>query len=244
VAHKTCVVCGQPSTSYRCSRHAVTRHRLTREQRGYDYAHRRTRALLLPGALGTACPICHELMLPGQPLDLARVKLPRVKREIVDPPSAAEVETIIQTVPARWRLRLRVLEQTGMRVGELLALAWGDVDEEGSRFRIKSGKTAAARRWVAVPEWLMAEVAATCPREDRTPERIVFPGANSDRVRIVMARACKTAGIAHYHPHDLSHRYASVKIAEGVSVPKVAAQLGHAKNSMTLDTYSHVLVAD
>ena len=59
-----------------------------------------------------------------------------------------------------------------------------------------------------------------------------------------MSRACKAAGIAHFHPHDLRHRYASVKIAEGVPVTQVAAQLGHSRNSLTLDTYSHVLVGD
>jgi len=37
----------------------------------------------------------------------------------------------------------RVLTETGMRVGELAALEWGDVDEAESRFRIKIGKTAA-----------------------------------------------------------------------------------------------------
>ena len=57
-----------------------------------------------------------------------------------------------------------------------------------------------------------------------------------------MRRACKTAGIVHRHPHDLRHRYASVKIAEGVPVTVVAAQLGHSRNSLTLDTYSHVLL--
>jgi integrase len=50
-----------------------------------------------------------------------------------------------------------------------------------------------------------------------------------------MARACKAAGIAHYHPHDLRHRYASVKVAEGVPVTTLAAPLGHSKKSLTLD---------
>jgi integrase len=57
-----------------------------------------------------------------------------------------------------------------------------------------------------------------------------------------LARACKAAGIAHHHPHDLRHRYASVKIAEGVPVTQLAAQLGHSKKSLTLDVYSHVLI--
>jgi integrase len=59
-----------------------------------------------------------------------------------------------------------------------------------------------------------------------------------------MARACKTAGIVHRHPHDLRHRYASVKIAQGIAVTTVAAQLGHSKKSLTLDVYSHVLLAE
>jgi integrase len=50
------------------------------------------------------------------------------------------------------RLVLRTLAETGMRVGELHSLEWQDVEESRSRFRIRSGKTAAARRWVAVPE--------------------------------------------------------------------------------------------
>lgn len=88
----------------------------------------------------------------------------------------------------------------------------------------------------------MEAVAETCPREDRTPERRVFQGFTANVAKNVMARACKTAGIAHRHPHDLRHRYASVQIARGVPVTQVAAQLGHSHNSLTLDTYSHLLI--
>ena len=170
------------------------------------------------------------------------VRLPREDRTLIDPPNARELETIIAIVPERWRLALRTLAETGMRVGELHALEWGDVDEAGSRFRVKAGKTAAARRWVALPDDLMADIAVSVAREDRTPERQVFSGFTPDVAKNIMARACKTAGIVHRHPHDLRHRYASVKIAQGVPVTQVAAQLGHSRKSLTLDTYSHVLV--
>jgi integrase len=129
-----------------------------------------------------------------------------------------------------------------MRVGELQALEWRDVDLADSRFRIRGGKTRAARRWVAVPGGIMEAIAETCPPDDRTPERRVFLGFSPDVAKNVMARACKAAGIPHFHPHDLRHRYASVKIREGVPVTDLAAQLGHARKSLTLDTYSHVLL--
>ena len=105
-----------------------------------------------------------------------RIRLPREQAEVVQPPSATEVETIIANTPKRWRLPLRVLEQTGMRVGELAQLEWRDVDVSASRFRVRQGKTATARRWVAVPAWLMVEVQETCPPDDRTPDRRVFHG--------------------------------------------------------------------
>jgi integrase len=173
-----------------------------------------------------------------------RVKLPKIETATVEPPSAEQFEAIIATVPRRWRLPLRVLEQSGMRVGELRDLEWRDVDLAGCRLRIRQGKTAAARRWAAVPEWLMQEIDATCPVDDRTPERAVFPGFTPDVAKNVMARACVAAGIPHFHPHDLRHRYASLKLREGVPVTDLAAQLGHSKKSMTLDTYSHVLIGN
>jgi integrase len=171
-----------------------------------------------------------------------RVKLPRNESHVPDPPSESEVAAIIGNAPPKWRLALRVLEQTGMRAGELVKLEWQDVDVTNSRFRVRNGKTAAARRWVAVPEWLMAEISDACPPDDRTPERRVFPGGTRQVLGMAMRRGCQAAGVALYSPHDLRHRYASVKVREGVPVTDLAAQLGHARKSMTLDTYAHVLL--
>lgn len=71
----------------------------------------------------------------------------------------------------------------------------------------------------------MTEISKTCPREDRTPERRVFPGFTPDVANNVMARACKTAGIVPRHPHDLRHRYASV-IGRGVPVTETRPSSG------------------
>ena len=173
-----------------------------------------------------------------------RVKLPRIEATTVEPPTAKQVDAIIAHSPPRWKLGLRTLEQTGMRVRELRDLEWRDMDIAESRFRVRRGKTATARLWVAVPAPTMAAIIETCPHDDRAPERRVFPGFSPDVAKNVMARACKAAGIPHFHPHDPRHRYASVKLREGIPVTDLAAQLGHAKKSLTLDTYSHVLIED
>lgn len=173
-----------------------------------------------------------------------RVKLPREERETVEPQSLAAVDTIVTHAPPKWRLALQALAETGMRVGQLHALEWRDVDHAHNRFRVRNGKIAAARRWVAVPPGLMADLLARTPPDDRTAERRVYPGATPPTIKNIMRRACKTAGISLYSPHDLRHRYASVQIARGVPVTNLAAQLGHSRNSMTLDVYSHVLLDD
>ena len=82
-------------------------------------------------------------------------------------------------------------------VGELAHLEWGDVDRANVRLRVRIGKTNAARRWVPIPEWLMEEIEVTCPPDDRTSTRRVFPGAGRQTVGNAMRNACKTAGIAN-----------------------------------------------
>jgi len=171
-----------------------------------------------------------------------RVRVPREQHEEVEPPSGAEVQAIILESPAKWRLALTTLAETGMRVGELHALEWRDVDEAGLRFRIRAGKTRAARRWVAVSADLMDEVTRQTPPDDRLAERRVFPGATPTTIKNIMRRACHAAGTTLYSPHDLRHCYASVQIARDVPVTNLAAQLGHTRKSLTLDTYSHVLL--
>jgi integrase len=135
---------------------------------------------LSPGSLRPYLSTLRQVLdfaeLDPNPARDRRVKLPRLEEKVVEPPGEATVAAIIAHAPRRWRLAIRTLEQTGMRVSELRDLAWGDVDAAGSRFRIRQGKTRAARRWVAVPAWLMVEVLDTCPPDDRTPTRHVFPG--------------------------------------------------------------------
>ena len=69
-----------------------------------------------------------------------------------DPPTAAEVETIIATVPEALALASSRARRDRDASGRAPCARVGDVDEIDPRFRVKAGKSAAARRWVAVPE--------------------------------------------------------------------------------------------
>jgi integrase len=59
-----------------------------------------------------------------------------------------------------------------------------------------------------------------------------------------MARACKQASIPHFHPHDLRHRRITIWHHEGIPARVLAERAGHARASMSLDAYSHVMPLD
>jgi integrase len=174
-----------------------------------------------------------------------RVKLPRVVSEEVEPPTASQTLAILERVGPRWLLPLVVLEATAMRVGELARLAWGDVDVAESRFRLPRRSTKSRRpRWVQVPAWLTEAIAATCPLEDRTAELQVFPRFTVDGAEKAMRAACKLAEIPRFSPHDLRHRRLSLWHGQGVPAKELAERAGHARASMSLDVYSHVMPLD
>jgi integrase len=138
---------------------------------------------------------------------------------------------------------LLVLDGTGMRLGELEALAWGDVDESRTRWRVSAAaaKTRKAR-WVPVPPELFQAVTALVAREDRTPDRRVFQGFGSDRFRAAVTRACTAAGVPAFSPHDLRHRRISLLHLGGTPWARIGEHVGQRSLRVTADTYSHVLI--
>jgi integrase len=110
-------------------------------------------------------------------------------------------------VARRYRLPLLVLEATAMRVGELEALRWGDVDERAGRWRVHKVSVKTRRsRWVQVPADLFDRVLALVPREDREPDAPVFAGVAQAPLYTDLGRACRATGVSRLGLHDLRHR--------------------------------------
>jgi hypothetical protein len=62
--------CGLPTYGNRCPACGGDRRSMSTTRRGYGWQHQQRRAALLPPAIGTACPLCGELMHAHQALDL------------------------------------------------------------------------------------------------------------------------------------------------------------------------------
>ena len=124
-------------------------------------------------------------------------------------------------------------------------LRWADVDAANLRLRLPRSATKRDQAcWVYLPEWLIEKIEATCPHEDRVPERRVFGGITEASAYQAMSRACRNAKVPHYSPHDLRHRRITIWQQSGVPARELAERAGHARASMSLDVYSHVMPPD
>jgi integrase len=183
----------------------------------------------------------HHGVAPN-PVRDKRVRLPRNVREEIDPPEAEAVEAVLGAVAPRYRLPIIVLDATGMRVGELEGLTWGDLDAQHARWRVARQREKAGRgRWVPVPPDVFAAVEALTPREDRDLSARVFGWLVQANLRREIARACKATGTALWSPHDLRHRRISLWHREGVSWAQVGEWAGQRDIATTLNRYTHVV---
>lgn len=185
----------------------------------------------------------HAGVAPNPAREKAIVKLPREARQEIAPPTIDHLLPVFVLLPSRYRLPFLVLDGTGMRLGELEQLTWGDVDEGRSRWRVSAAvsKTRQAR-WVNVPPVLFSAVLDLCPRDDRTPIRRVFDGFGGDRFRTAVSRACTAAGVPTFSPHDLRHRRISLLHAGGIPWARIGEHVGQRNLAVTANTYTHVLL--
>lgn len=184
----------------------------------------------------------HAGVNPNPARDKVAVRLPREQKTEIVPPTHEAVLAVHGLLPPRYRLPLVVLDATGMRLGELEGLRWGDVDEPRGRWRVSAAvsKTSTAR-WVNVPPPIYAAVLELVPRDDRTAERKVFQGFGGDRFRTAITRACTAAGVPAFSPHDLRHRRISLLHLAGVPWARIGEHVGQRNLAVTANTYSHVL---
>jgi len=168
----------------------------------------------------------------------------------------------------RWALPLVFLGLTGLRIGEALALTWEDYREvKGVQFVSVSktwsefeGKayTGAPKTAKGIRDVPLSEDAVALVEDMRRRVRLeagshgngispyIFPSVDGrpmrqDTARSVMRRTCERAGVPLLSPHALRHSVATFHLSEGRDAVTVAALLGHAQTSTTLNIYAHAL---
>jgi integrase len=161
--------------------------------------------------------------------------------------------------PVARRAMLATLVFAGLRIGELLALRWCDVDLATGRLRVGKAKTDAGVRQVDLLPILRDELAAhKAAARNASPRALVFatatgrPHGASNLRRRVLARAVDEANARldeqgqsplpdGLTPHSLRRTCASVLFALGRAAPDVMEQLGHTDPKLTLRIYARAM---
>jgi len=119
---------------------------------------------------------------------------------------------------------------TGLRRGELLALARRDVDLQRGTITVRQGKTAASARTVPVPSFAQAALVAALDAARRPGP--IWPYSPAYVTRHV-AVICSRAGVPRLTFHGLRHSTASILLAEGVDPLTIRGILGHTNVATT-----------
>jgi integrase len=164
--------------------------------------------------------------------------------------------------PAYRRALLTTLVFAGLRIGELTALQWRDVDLAGNRITVRMSKTDAGVRQIDLLPALRDELDAYKVQTPSTaPNGYVFattsgtePKQGNIRRRVLdkaVERANEKLSEAGdiplpdgLTPHKLRHTFASILVALGVDPGSVMDQLGHTDPSFTLRVYRHGMRRD
>lgn len=158
------------------------------------------------------------------------------------------------------RALLATLAYAGLRVGELLALCWQDLNLATGHLHVRESKTHAGIRVVDIQPELRDELGAyRALVADASPSHLVFPTAtggpnnrNNVRRRILLRAVARANSRIQadggcgslpegLSPHALRRTYASWLVAEGEDPAYVMQQLGHTDPKITLGLYATAL---
>jgi integrase/recombinase XerD len=184
-----------------------------------------------------------------------RAQLPRLPKRLPDILSRDEIQTMEDAAATeRDKLIIRLLGDTGVRVGELVALRPRDLTERDRKFFIKVQGKGSKDRYVPVSPWVYRRLErfATKGRPKGAADRL-FLGLRRDRrskdyeplttsgAAQLLRTAAEFAGIEkRVYPHLLRHSFASWFLAKGGNPILLAQILGHSSLTMILTTYSHL----
>ena len=191
-----------------------------------------------------------------------KIKRPKPKEKQVECFSAWEQKKIEKAALFNKKDKYRgiiLCLYTGLRIGELLALKWNDIDfdknilsvtktchdgnENGKHVRIiDTPKTENSRRQIPLPATLIKMLKAMkkkskCKFVIADGEKPVFIRSYQRTFELLL----KKLGLPHKGFHSLRHTFATRALECGMDVKSLSEILGHKNATITLNRYAHSL---
>ena len=220
--------------------------------------------------------VLHRLLARAVAVELlprnvaSAVKPPKVEETEVESLTADQIGRVLKALEGHYPLQpIAVLAlSSGARRGEILALAWKNVDLDATTIKIersleqtkaglkfKAPKTKHGRRTVALPPIALEALRAHRRRQlelrlavglgKPDPDALVFCGLDGspippNNLSRDWARFVKSRKLPAISFHALRHSHASALIASGIDALTVSRRIGHASPVVTLSIYSHL----
>ena len=193
-----------------------------------------------------------------------KVPMPKAHERVLEVLSVKEMRAIEKAAPSkRDSLIIRLLADTGMRLGELLGLRRDDLMKErdgrttNTFVRIREGKGGKVRT-VPIPPDLYARLKDYSERPeareaitnklfttDRRRKDGQYGALTGRSVQQLVKYAAMRAGVERrVHPHAFRHAALTRMVNQGMPVDHIRRIAGHADLDLIVKTYSHVRPTD
>ena len=189
----------------------------------------------------------------------AKAQLPHLPKQLVDVLSREEVQAMEDAAQTeRDKIIIRTLADTGIRVGELVALRPPDLQVQGRNQYLKIRGKGSRERLVPLPPALYRRLRRYADRsrpDDTNSDRLflalrrsplgTFDALTTSGVSQLLRALAVTAGIKkRVHPHLLRHSFATWALTRGMNPLTLAQILGHSSLVMIQNVYAHLTPAD
>lgn len=194
----------------------------------------------------------------GTPVtEVVYLKPPRKEMRVLSPDEQNRLVRYLLTKTDIYKLGVLLALFTGIRIGELCALTWGDIVDGrmkvnktmqrlskgkglGSKLIISTPKTATSNRIVPIPSFILPLVEST-RRSDHhqflsTKEKAVI---EPRIMQLRFQRYLKETNIPNATFHSLRHTFATRCTEAGCEIKSLSELLGHSSVTVTLNRYVH-----
>jgi len=151
---------------------------------------------------------------------------------------------------------IRLALGTGLRIGEIVALQWGDIDLSERVLKVRrtqgeraeetlSPKTKNSHRAIPLTQNTAEDLAAWFKKmEPTTLDTPVFPDEDGGyllarKLRAEYKQLLETLHLPSYSFHTLRHTFATRALEVGMDYKTLSILLGHSSVTFTLDVYAH-----
>lgn len=189
-----------------------------------------------------------------------KAKRPKVKKKAQASWTIEQAMTFIDCAKLKgsYYIAFVLALHTGMRIGEVLALQWGDIDFEKKTIHVQrtltlvdgkyvlgETKTEASNRVIPMTEELVDELVEYQKYKKENPLDLLICTRNKKivhpyTIRYQMKALCEAIDVPYIRFHDIRRTFTTILIDSNVNAKVVAKLLGHTNVSTSLNIYTDV----